>query len=316
MADNELYLRKCTLLVTSGEDALDLSDMHITFETKQEDEESPNNCAIRVYNLSRETVSKIQGEYTRVVLQAGYQNASFGVVFDGTIKQFATGKENATTRYLDILGADGDKAYNFSVINKSLAAGSTPEQRINALIAAMAPHGVTKGELLIPGTGGILPRGKVLFGLARGQLRSQTQNLGATWSIQNGKVNVIPLQEYLPGEVVVLTSQTGLIGRPEQTQDGLKARCLINPRIGIGGLVKIDNKSINRTYQQADYSVPGAQLPYNKYVGIQQFADVTADGLYRVYVAEYKGDTRGLPWWMDLILLAVDPATMKVKANG
>lgn len=317
MADaNELYDRKCTLLVVSGDEALDLSEMRIVFETKQEDEESPNNARIRVYNLSRETVARIQGEYTRVVLQAGYQNASFGVIFDGTIKQFGVGKENPTTTYLDILAADGDLAYNFSTVNKSLAAGSTPEQRIKALIEAMGPQGVTEGELIIPSTGGVLPRGKVLFGLARGALRSQVQNVGATWSIQNGKVNILPLTEYLPGEAVVLTSATGLIGRPQQTEGGIYARCLINPRIGIGGLVRIDNKSINKTFQQADFSIPGAQLPYNRYAGIQQLADVTADGLYRVYVAEYNGDTRGQPWWMDLVLLAVDPSTMKVKAYG
>jgi hypothetical protein len=164
----------------------------------------------------------------------------------------------------------------------------------------------------MPQTGGILPRGKVLFGLARANLRAEVQNVGATWSIQNGQVNVTPLDGYLPGEAIVLTSQTGLIGRAEQTQDGVRARCLINPRIAPGTLVKIDNKSINETFQQADFTIPGAQLPYNRYAGLQQFADVSADGLYRVYVAEVKGDTRGAPWWMDLILLAVDPVTLKV----
>lgn len=328
---NELYQRKCSLLLVarqrmnnpsafvagaSGDHALDLSDMHITFHSKQEDEESPNSCSIRVHNLSQETLLRIQGEYSRVVLQAGYQHSAYGVIFDGTIRQFRIGKENATTSFLDILAADGDLAYNFSIVNKSLKAGSTPQQRIEALIDAMTPNGVTKGEVLIPGTGGILPRGKVLFGLAKGALRAQTANVGATWNIQAGRVNVTPLDEYRPGEAVVLTSATGLIGIPEQTQQGVYARCLINPRLNVGGLVKIDNRSINETIQQRDLAIPGAQLPYDKYVGIQQFADVTADGLYRVYVAEYQGDTRGLPWWADLTLLAVDPATLKVKTHG
>lgn len=313
---NELYLRKCSLLLVAGEEALDLSEMHITFNSKQEDEESPNNCRIRVHNLARETVNRIQGEYTRVVLQAGYQHARYGVIFDGTIKQFGVGKENPTTTYLDILAADGDLAYNFALVNKSLKAGSTPEQRIAALIQAMSPQGISKGEVTVPGTGGVLPRGKVLFGLARGALRAQAQNVGATWNIQNGKVNITPLDGHLPGEPVVLTSATGLIGIPVQTQNGVLARCLIDPRISVGTLVKIDNYSINTLFQQGDFGLPAGQLPYDKHVGIQQLADVTADGLYRVYVAEYEGDTRGMPWWINLILLAVDPATMKVKSYG
>jgi hypothetical protein len=317
MADqNEQYLRKCSLLLVAGEKALDLSEMHIRFETKQEDEESPNNARIRVYNLSRETVSAIQGEYSRVVLQAGYESSSFGVIFDGSIKQFRVGREDNKNTYLDILACDGDLAYNFATVNKSLAAGSTPQQRVAALIDAMKEKGLAKGEVIIPGTGGTLPRGKVLFGLARAGLRAQVQNFGATWSIQNGKINIVPLDEYLPGEAVVLTARTGLIGRPEQTQQGVYARCLINPRINVGGLVKIDNASINQTIQQKDFVFPGIQLPYNQRAGVQMLADISTDGIYRVYVAEFTGDTRGLPWWQDLVLLAVDPSTNKVKPYG
>lgn len=313
---NEQFIRRCSLLVVAGTQALDLSQMHIRFETKQEDEESPNNARIRVYNLSRETVARVRNEFSRVVLQVGYEGTSMGVIFDGTIKQFATGREDNKSTYLDILAADGDQAYNFATVNKSLAAGSTPEQRIAALIEAMGPKGVTRGQTTIPSTGGVLPRGKVLFGMARAGLRSEVQNIGATWNIQNGQINITPLDGYLPGDAVVLTSRTGLIGRPEQTQQGVYARCLINPRINVGSLVKIDNASINQVSQQQDFAIPGAQIPYDKYAGVQMFADISADGLYRVYVSEYNGDTRGAAWWQDLILLTVDPSTMKVKPYG
>ena len=75
--------------VTSSipEDIIDLSELHFRFETSQADSESPNNCTIRIFNLSngerQSTVqSIIKGEYSRVVLQAGYEN-SFGVIFIG-----------------------------------------------------------------------------------------------------------------------------------------------------------------------------------------------------------------------------------------
>jgi hypothetical protein len=315
--DNELYDRKCSLLLVAGDEALDLSEMHITFEVKQEDEESPNNARIRVNNLSPDLVKRIKGEYGRVVLQAGYVGAYYGVIFDGTIKQWHEGREpNKVDTFLDILAADGDLAYNFSVVNACLRAGSTRKQRLDTVIRAMQSAGIKPGKLMVPETGGVLPRGKVLFGLARAALRGQTQNFGATWSMQNGDINIVPLADYLPGTEVVLNSMTGLVGRVEQTQEGVKARCLINPRIAVGGLVQIDNALVNQTSQQKDHVIPGAQLPYNQWTGIQNLADITADGLYRVYVAEYKGDNRGQAWWMDLILLAVDPVTKKVKEYG
>jgi hypothetical protein len=323
------YLRRCSLILTApaagnnpnefvaGEDkAIDLSQFQLKFQTAQQDEESPNNCTIRVYNLSDRTVKKVRDEYSHVVLQAGYEGGAFGVIFQGTIKQFRVGRLDNKTTYLDILAADGDMAYNFAIVKKTLAAGSRWQDRVNAAAKAMEPMGVTLGQVEYPDAGGILPRGKVLFGYAKAALRSNVQTMGATWSIQNGKINIIPLTGYLPGESVILTSGTGLIGRPEQTIDGIKARCLLNPKIVVGGSVKIDNESINQTVQQKDHVIPGAQLPFNQWAGIQQFATIATDGLYRVYVAEHKGDTRGQEWYTDIVCLTIDPVTNTCKAYG
>jgi hypothetical protein len=311
---NKLFGRRCSLLVANETDALDLSEMHIRFETSQEDEESPNNAKIRVYNLTDETIVKLQTEFNKVVLQAGYWGAPFGIIFSGTIKQFRVGKENSVTKYLDILAADGDLGYNWAVVNHTLAAGSTPMQRVQAAVNAMAPKGVTAGQITLDSTGGILPRGKVLFGLARDSIRQQVVPTGHTWNIQDGKVVVTPLTGYQPGEAVVLTAATGLVGIPERTQQGIKARCLINPRIRVGSMVKIDNKTLNQTFAQGDAAIPGAQIPYNRYAGVEMYANTSTDGVYRVYVAEYKGDTRGQEWYCDLILLSIDPVTQQVKA--
>ena len=224
----EQFGRKATLLVVRPEQVgnnpsafvpgstIDLSQMHFRFRTVQQDVESPNNCAIRVYNLSRATVEAIsKSEYSRVILQAGYGDA-FGVIFDGTLKQFRTGRESATTTYLDLLVADGDIAYNYATINKTLAAGSSSADRVDAAVDAMGPYGVTKGYISLAPTGGVLPRGKVLFGMPRVLLRQEAAAAGATWNISNGQVNITPLDGYLPGDAVELNAATGMIGMPEQ----------------------------------------------------------------------------------------------------
>ncbi len=314
------YGRKATLLVVRPEQAddnpgstIDLSQMHFRFRTVQQDVESPNNCNIRVFNLSDETVEQItKKEYSRVILQAGYDGAGAGSIFDGQIKWFGVGRENATDKYLDILAADGDLAYNFATVNVTLAAGSTPKQRIDAILAEMYKKGVTVGDLLDP-TGGVLPRGKVLFGMARTHLRWEAQSQGATWNIDGGRVHMTPLTGYRPGDAVVLSALTGLIGLPEQTNEGLRVKCLLNPRIVVGGLVQIDNKSVNQLIQQNPDSAP---IPYNQYAGLQLLAKTTADGLYRVLVAEHEGDTRGQAWYTHLTCLAANPSTKMVKAYG
>lgn len=319
------YGRKATLLVSRPQVAgnnpsafvpgstLDLSEFRFTFKTVQQDVESPNNCAIRVYNLSRQTIETIsKSEYSRVILQAGYGDA-FGVIFDGTLKQYRTGRESATTTYLDLLVADGDVAYNYAIINKTLAGGSSAADRVDAAVDAMGPYGVTKGYISLAPTGGVLPRGKVLFGMPRVLLRQEATAAGATWNISNGQVNITPLDGYLPGDAVELNAATGMIGIPEQTNDGVKVRCLLNPRIVVGGRVQINNKAINQTAQQNPNAAP---TPYNlRAGGPQRLATITSDGFYRVYVAEHTGDTRGRDWYTDIVCLAVDPSTKKVVAQ-
>ena len=315
---NTQYGRKVKLLaLNGGGKALDLSALHFRFQTSQNDEESPSNCSIRIHNLGPEALTGLQSEFNHVQLYAGYESTDCGLIFDGTIKQFRVGKEgNNHTKYVDLLISDGDLGYNWAFNKQTLQAGTTGKQRFDAAVASAKQYGLLSNTWMTEGLGGVLPRGKVLFGLAKGHIRAQAQNLGCTWSIQNGVIQVIPLAGYLPGEAVVLNAQTGLIGRPEQTADGVKVRCLMNSKINVGGLIKIDQASVNRTFAQDPNVTRGAgQLAYNKYAGVQLLADITSDGLYRVYVAEYIGDTRGQDWYVDLICLSVDAATKKVIAQ-
>jgi len=323
MINEQQYLRECFLVVAgdSGE-GIDLSQMHIKFHITQSDKESPNAAVIRVFNLSEDTVRRITGktpvEFTRVVLKAGYKNGSSGTIFDGTIKQFRKGRENATDTYLDILASYLDIEYNHALVNASLPAEQTSlDNRLKVLSNATGiPVNYVVGSN--EGAGGVvLSRGKVFWGQARVYARSLADTLQSTWSLNNGTIQIIPFQSYLPNEAVVLTSRTGLVGVPEQTEEGIKCRCLLNPKIQVGGRIQIDNASINTTFAQAAQAFEGGQLAFNRNIdALQRFADIAADGQYRVYVAEHVGDTRGNEWYTDIIGLAIDSSSEKVKAKN
>lgn len=296
-------------------EALDLSEMRFTFRVSNMDEQEPSNCYVRVFNLSTDTVAKLlKQSNSRLVLQGGYED-SYGVIFMGDIKQFRTGRINATDTYLDILAADGDLAYAFGFVNQSIEASQTnPAQQAESAVAQMNGLGVTMGYNGLQTTGGILPRGKVKVGMARSILRDLTFGAEASWSIQNGKVIIIPLDQYLPGVAVKLSAATGLIGVPEQTQDGIRCRCLLNPKIGVGARVQIDNASIVQTIDATDFrGVAGtAQRVFNSYTATQLYPSIARDGFYRVYIAEHDGDTRGNEWETQLTCLAIDASTENV----
>ena len=237
------WLRKCSLLVGKGNDGLELGDLRIVFKTTKGDIETPNSAEISVYNLSEATASKIRKEFTRVVLQAGYQD-NCAVIFDGTIRQVRRFRENGTDVCTSILAADGDAAYNYAIVNTTLAACSTSADHVGACQKAFSGKGADAGYTPDMASGPALPRGKVMYGMARKYMRDTAKQAGTSWSIQDGKVQMVPVRGYLPGEAVVLTAETGLVGTPEQTNDGIKARCLLNPRLRIGGRIKLDNASV------------------------------------------------------------------------
>lgn len=311
MSDGQQWIRRGSLIVASPaqsadaqtQPALDLSELKYTFYIRQQDAGSPNTGIMRIYNLKDETRHQIQQEFSRVVLQVGYLGTQPGIIFDGTIKQTRTGKERSTDTYLDLLSTEGDLPYNFAVVNKSLAPGATRQQQIDTIGQALAPYSSEVDSTAFQSTGGILPRGKVLFGMALAALDNVGQTSGYTWAFVNGKVTLIPLTGYLPNEVVVLNSQTGLIGQPESTQEGVRATCLINPKIRVGTRVQINNALINQTV------VKGAIVPSydNPFAGA--YASVTADGIYRVIVQEFEGDSRGNQWYANLTCLAIDPSS-------
>lgn len=306
------YGRKASLIIGQNDGpALDLSELRVKFDIKRGDLQTPNSGRFRVYNVSETTRQRIENEFTRVVFQGGY-NGNYGILFDGSLKQVRRGRESQTDTYLDITAADGDSAYNFAVVNTTLAAGSTPADHVAAACKAMNPYGVTQGYTLELPTNP-LPRGKVMFGMARDFMRWAARTQQAVWSIQDGKAILVPETSYMPGDIPVITAETGMVGLPVQTQNGITVKMLLNPSVKIGRLIQIDNASV----QRYEYSLNVGQQAQNE--RILQQAKLQDDGYYYVMISEHSGDTWGNDYYTDVICLAADvtvlPDNFKDKAT-
>lgn len=292
--------RRCdVLLADAGGNGLDFSNLRIKFHIKKEDAQTPNTARITIYGVTQETVARIKREFVDVLVQAGYAE-NYGVIFRGNIKDVRAGKENGVDTFVEISAGDGDAGYAFGTVNKTLAAGATQNSIVES--AAIAPTGY------VPDLGGTkLPRAKVLYGMKRDVLRRSAQSSETTWSIQDGKMQFLPLTGLLPGQAVVLNSKTGLVGTPEQTVDGIKAQALLNPLLKIGALVIINEKD-----------VASIKLKDNDKAGDKEKepAKIASDGQYRLLKVEFTGDTRGQEWYAKMVCLDVDasaPTNKKVK---
>ncbi|WP_429496616.1 phage protein [Robbsia andropogonis] len=282
--------------------AIDLSQLRFTFATRRGDTQTPNTLHVKIYNVSASTVTKVMKEFTRVVLQAGYEG-NYGLIFDGTIKQVRRLRESPTDTVLEITAADGDSAYNFAVVSKTFAAGSTITDHVNEYASVMFGHGVTQGTIAaMPAT--VFPRGKVMFGLARDHLRCTARTAGMDWSIQDGRLQIVPQTAYIEGDVPQINAASGMIGLPVQTIGGIEVKMLLNPNIKIGHLIQLNNESI----QRYEFQQGAAQEALNSAVD-KTYAKLNTDGFYKVMMAQHQGDTRGNDWYTDVICIDADTTT-------
>jgi hypothetical protein len=130
-------------------------------------------------------------------------------------------------------------------MNQTFPAGASDQQTLSALASSMGLPVAQSADGYVE-TGGTLPRGKTLFGMARTHLAELAKRNDCRWSIQNGVVTLVPNTGYLPGTAVEINSGTGMMGTPEQTDNGIIVRCLLNPAIQIGQAVKINNRDVNQ----------------------------------------------------------------------
>ncbi|WGM00502.1 phage protein [Arsenophonus nasoniae] len=306
------WIRKCSLIVSDEKgEGIELSDFRATFNITWPDTRYPRTGVFKVWNLKKETLSQIQAkEFVNIQLMAGYQDNT-GLIFAGKIRYTISGRDNPTDTFVIVQAIDSHEAYDYATLNTTLSAGHTQAEQHNTLLTGLAPYGIVKG--VTPEFDNTrFPRGKVYFGMVRDAADNLAGQCLTSWQYINGQLVMVPENKYVQ-EAIVLNSATGLIGLPQQTiEAGVNVRCLINPNIQINGLIRLDQALIYRTMlPNSDIATGYSKLSENDDGGLRQTqgaisqpASLSTDGDYIVKNITYTGDTRGKPWYMDLVCIA------------
>jgi hypothetical protein len=271
----------------------DIVALRAQFMVRQRDSQHPNWMYIRITNLSNDSMNHNYKENDLVELKAGYPGRS-GIIFKGRVMQIRKGKEpNGVDKYFDVLATSNNQAYGFAMVNKTLKAGWTNRDILDEALKPMKEFGIEEGHVADLGSKKGT-RAKVLFGHPREVLRDLAFSTGTSWSIQDEKFQMLKPNGYLPGDVVVLNSDTGMIGLPEQNLKGIVVKSLLNPDFHYGGRVKIDESSIQKMLYTAG-NQPGS-------AGFQSSITPTIapDGIYRILRVDHDGDSEGQDWYSTL----------------
>jgi len=281
----------------AGDYALDVSNLRCTFEIKRYALYYPNSAKITIYNLSAGTENSILEEGYRVVLYAGYgdeKTGLWGQIFDGTILMCNRWKESGTDYKLQILALDGTQFINEGFCSFSYEKGQTARAIIEN-IANTATNPIKLGYASPVFDTTTYSKGMTVHGLAKNTLSDIAKTANGTWFVDNGELYVVAYSDSsddLPTghEAVELSQTSGLIGNPQQVNQGVSARCLLNPKIMPYGLVHISNELITQQLVSVGTYSQGISTPWL----------LDPQGLYRVIAVKFTGDTRGNDWFADI----------------
>ena len=284
------WIREVEVILGSGGVGLSIKDLRVQFEVEKTVESAPNEAKIRIFNLTPENEEKIKEEFDEVILNAGYKD-NIGMIFRGNIQHVYRYREKTDT-ITEIIASDGDKDYRLATINTTFAAGSTNLDIIDAALDSFQGVGDTnRGTIAVPAK--VYLRGKVVTSNSRSALDNVSKECGINWSIQNGELDMISVDDFLP-DVVVINKNTGMLGSPTVTDKGIEVRCLMNNLLKVNARVELDRSSINEkpAGKGADKNGEGGKRRSQPDGSKRE----DATGLYKILNLKHKGDNRASEW--------------------
>lgn len=276
---------------------MDVSLLKCEFQTKATTETAVQIGTLVVYNMNAASEKEIIEEGFQISIFGGYEECQYGEIFTGDIVQVFRNRENGTDYRLEIVALKGMQSLFANHVRSTIAAGSTPRDVVD-VVAQQADKKIGVGEVTDELPQQTLPRGKVLFGTPAKYLRDLcTWNDAAYWEGDDGKLTVETVEQEIPEDrVLVLTPNTGLVGTPVYTDQGIQIKMLLDARVKLRSMIKIDNEIIQRQAVQID---PGTGQ--QKSDQLPQTAQFDQDGEYQVFSVEHRGDTWGDEWTTSVV---------------
>lgn len=311
MAEQWLRQFKLTIQLQKGApEALDLSQFKIYFRIGQATRDTPQAAEIYIYNLSDDTMNKLAGndsenKDTIITLEFGYKGSPLEIIFKGQVFQFRRGRDNPTDKWLCVLAQAGEHLKNYGVINQSIPAGTTIDDAGKALNKEMEKYDVVTGE--VPQLSDQqYPRGRVFFGSLYNHMEQFYTENDIVFDISDGMFTANTIFGHLNKAEITLNRDTGMVGMPQLTTEGLEVTCLLNPKLKRGVRINVDMKNMQTESYDIAYEQQGKDQDFknpNKATNL--------DGVFIIQAVEMVGDTRGTECYSNLVCTALNATVPK-----
>lgn len=233
--------------------------LRVTFEVTKGVSSKANTFKIKIYNLNESHRNSIGQELDTVKLEVGYTppdgTTNIGIIAQGKIRDYQhdrDGPDIITT----VSCGDGDKAFRNATISKTIPKGTPLKDVVNDLHMEMRKQGIKKGEWEFPEKfkEEKTKRPYSMCGSCTQELDTLGRGHGFYWNIQNETMEIIPGDGALPG-MILISPETGMIGTPTITDNGIKVKALINPDARPNRQVKVDSEQLRMNKKAEKYRI-------------------------------------------------------------
>ncbi|CAN7388401.1 phage protein [Neorhizobium sp. LjRoot104] len=288
------YLRKVRatfnggFIVNPGSSTLD--QIRIEFSISKGISSAQNTADITIFNLEESHRNSIGKEFDNITLEAGYippgGDGNVGIIFKGAVRDVEHRREGPNI-LTTISCGDGDRALRRATISKSFPAGTPVKDVVEEVYKQMEKEGVSRGEWKFPeDMQPTFKRPYAVCGSCTRELDTIGRGKGFYWSSQNETIEIVPGNGFV-GSVALITPETGMIGTPAITDNGVRVSALLNPEIRPNRRVQVKSQTLEMNAADGMYRVSEVNFSGNNMDG-EFKVDVSGEAIQSGKVDEGK----------------------------
>ena len=215
-------------------------ETHVSIEKPGEPDQ--NKATVEMYNLSMDAMRDmttlsfrpLQTKKNLIVIFAGDETEGMSQCFAGEIDTAYADFSGAPTIKMHIEAAAGSypslKASPPIAVKGSQSAASLIEQFAKESGYAFRNNGVSASV-----------KNAVLNGSPVQKMRAVAGMVGCELLIDDNVVKIQPYDKGLDeGNAVLMSKDSGMLGYPTFTSEGISLKCLYNPDLQLGGMIEVD----------------------------------------------------------------------------
>lgn len=256
-----------------------------------------NTGNFQLYNLGYDIQALLwkdradQTKYVTMWVYAGYEDI-MPLIFMGDVQE-CTSYRNGVDFITDIQATDGGYLFQYGFINKTFSKDTDFKFLIQELLAGVP---TCKVGYITSNVKQMRKRGRTFIG--------QTMKLLEAYDfdkvfIDNGELHILGENDVIPGQLMVLTADSGMIGTPRRSETTLNVDTIFEPQLVVAQAINLQSKIypfLNQNYQIIGLRHYGTISPVecgNLYTSVSLSLGDAAFNELKKQTTAYTGATSG-----------------------